>query len=409
MSTYTPIDNFQVKDNCLYIANQSIVELVNSGISLPAYVYSKDVIAKKLEQLRATLPASIKIHYSIKANPFPDLVNYIKDHVDGLEVSSLAEMHTALATGITSTNICLTGPGKSYEELEIAVKNKIVVSAESILELHRLDEIGIERMRKPNILIRINPTFTQKRAGMKMASGSSQFGIDAEQVPELLNWIQNSCIDLHGFHVYSGSQILDAEAINYSQTKTFKLANELASICKQSIKTINIGGGFGIPYFSKHTPLDLNSVANNLATLIPSLGNGNYEQPTNPIVELGRYIVGESGIYLSQIIDKKISRGKTYLVVNGGMHHHLAASGNLGQKNRKNFPIFIANKINSPTKEFVNIVGKLCTPLDILGDNVEVSKAEVGDYIAILQSGAYGYSASPLNFLSHENPTEILI
>lgn len=407
--SYSPLDYFEIRDDSLHISGQSITELVNSGIRPPCYIYSKQVIDKKITLLRETLPTSIKIHYSIKANPFPELVRYIKDHVDGLEVSSLTEMHTALTTGINSSNICLTGPGKSYEELEIAVKNNIVVSAESSLELHRLDEIGTEIMNKPSVLIRVNPTFTQRRAGMKMASGSSQFGIDAEQVPELLKWIQNSCINLHGFHIYSGSQILDIEAICYSQAKTFELINELASLCHQPIKTINIGGGFGIPYFSKHQPLDLDSVASNLASLIPNLETGNFTQPISPIIELGRYIVGESGIYLCEVVDKKISRGKTYLVTNGGMHHQLAASGNLGQKNRKNFPVYVANKINSKRKEVVTIVGKLCTPLDVLGDDIEISQAEVGDFIAIMQSGAYGYSASPINFLSQPKASEIVI
>ena len=406
---YSPLDNFEIRNNALSISGQSITELIDSGLKTPCFIYSKQIIDKKIKLLRDTLPKSIKIHYSIKANPFPELVSYIKDHVDGLEVSSLAEMKIALATGINSANICLTGPGKSYEELEIAIKNNIVVSAESSLELFRLDEIGSEIMHKPSVLIRVNPTFTQKRAGMKMASGSSQFGIDAEQVPELLKWIDNSCIDFHGFHVYSGSQILDTEALNYSQTKTFELINQLASLCTQPIKTINIGGGFGIPYFSKHQPLDLSAVADNLKSLSPNLEPSNFIHPICPIIELGRYIIGEAGIYLIEVVDKKISRGKVYLVTNGGMHHQLAASGNLGQKNRKNFPVYIANKIDSTEKEIVNIVGKLCTPLDIIGDELEASVAEVGDYVAILQSGAYGYSASPINFLSHELPKEHLI
>lgn len=406
---YSPLNNFETRDNVLSISGQSITELIRSGIKPPCFIYSKQVIDKKIRLLRDTLPSSIKIHYSIKANPYPELVSYIKDHVDGLEVSSLAEMQTALATGMDSQSICLTGPGKSYEELEIAIKNKIVISAESSLELHRLDEIGGEIMRKPLALIRVNPTFTQRRAGMKMASGSSQFGIDAEQVPELLKWIENSCIDFQGFHVYSGSQILDLDAICYSQAKTFELVNELAKTNHQPITTINIGGGFGIPYFSKHLPLNLESVADNLNSLIPTLENKNFKQPVSPIIELGRYIVGESGIYLTEVIDKKISRGKTYLITNGGMHHQLAASGNLGQKNRKNFPVYIANKIDSTDKETVSIVGKLCTPLDLLGDDIELSKADIGDYVAIMQSGAYGYSASPINFLSQPIADEILL
>ncbi len=406
---YNPLDIFEIRDNALCISGKSIAELDYSGIKPPYYIYSKKIVAEKIKLLRDTLPKSIKIHYSIKANPFPALVSFITDYVDGLEVSSMAEMKIALATGIDSSSICLTGPGKSYEELEIAVKNNIVISAESSLELLRLDEIGTETMHKPSVLIRINPTYTQKRAGMKMASGSSQFGIDAEQIPELLNWVKDSCIDLHGFHVYSGSQILDAEAINFSQRKTIELVKQFTSEYNKPIKTINMGGGFGIPYFSKHTPLDLISVGKNMQALSPKIETIRSEQPINTIVELGRYIVGEAGIYVCKIVDKKISRGKTYLITNGGMHHQLAASGNLGQRNRKNFPVYIANKINSPVTEVVNIVGKLCTPLDLLGDTLELSRAEVGDYIVILQSGAYGYSASPINFLSQPKANEYLI
>ncbi len=407
--SYSPLDNFEIRDNEICIASKTISELDNRGNKPPCFIYSKNIIKTKIESLREALPTSVKIHYSIKANPFPALVSFVKEHVDGLEVSSLAEMKVALATGMESSNICLTGPGKSYEELEIAIKNGIVISAESSLELHRLDEIGADNMHKPSVIIRINPTYTQKRAGMKMASGSSQFGIDAEQVPELLKWVKNSCIDLHGFHVYSGSQILDAEAINFSQNKTVELVKELLESYNKPIKSLNMGGGFGIPYFAHHTPLDLHAVAKNMHKLQKYINLLNKEQPVNSIIELGRYIVGEAGIYICKIVDRKTSRGKTYLVTNGGMHHQLAASGNLGQRTRKNFPVYIANKINTNDKEVANIVGKLCTPLDIIGDELEINKADIGDYVAIMQSGAYGYSASPTNFLSQPKADEYLI
>lgn len=406
---YSPLDNFEIHNNEICISGKTISELANSQIKPPCFIYSKQVINKKINLLRDTLPKSINIHYSIKANPFPELISHVKDLLDGLEVSSIKEMNTALASGMQSSNICLTGPGKSYEELEIAIKNGVVISAESKLELHRLDEIGTENLHKPAVIIRVNPTFTQKRAGMKMASGSSQFGIDAEQVPTLLKWVNESCIDLYGFHVYSGSQILDADAINFSQRKTVELVKELLQSYKKPIKAINMGGGFGIPYFTKHTPLDLSSVADNMSGLLPEIHKLNGSNKINAIVELGRFIVGESGIYLCKVVDKKVSRGKTYLITNGGMHHQLAASGNLGQKNRKNFPVFIANKIDCNEKEVVNIVGKLCTPLDIIASEIEVSKADVGDYVAVMQSGAYGLSASPNNFLSHQVAEEILI
>ena len=190
---------------------------------------------------------------------------------------------------------------------------------------------------------------------------------------------------------------------------TFKILNELAAITRQPVKIINVGGGFGIPYFSKHRTLDIDSVSKNLNDLLTQLDSKRFSENLTTILELGRYLVGECGIYICKIVDKKISRGKTYAITDGGMHHHLAASGNLGQKVRKNFPVYIANRINSDTKETITITGKLCTPLDILAEDVEVSECRIGDYIAIMNSGAYSLSASPINFLSHPIAQEILI
>lgn len=414
MNKFESLTQFESKENSLCIANKTISQLLSECFGAksdaPVYIYAKDIIRSKVDELRAKLPNEIDIYYSIKANPLQEIINYLKPLLDGYDVSSLNELYLALNTGIEPDRICYTGPGKSDDELSAAISNKVVISAESFLELKRIELLSKNLATTAIILLRVNPNFVQQRAGMKMASGSSPFGIDAEQLPEVIQWIENTSIDLQGFHIYYGSQILDAEAINNTQNKIFELLQEMTSLCNRPITTFNIGGGFGIPYFEKHTPLDLTSVGNNLQNLLSDLHSisPTYKK-TKPIIELGRYIVGEAGIYVCKVIDKKVSRGTTYLITNGGMHHHLAASGNLGQKNRKNYPVIVANKISSDKKERVTIVGKLCTPLDIIAEDIMLNQCEVGDIIAVLQSGAYGLSASPINFLGHTTAAEILI
>ncbi len=409
MKNYDPLEQFRRNNNSLCIGDFTLGDINKLGYSTPMYIYSKGVIKNKIKLLRDLLTPEFKIYYSIKANPFKDLITYLRQYLDGFDVSSLQELDLTLEAGITGGNICYTGPGKNNIELQEAIKSNVLISAESRLEIEKIIKLGTDLNILPRILIRINPNYTQRRAGMKMASGSSPFGIDEEFLPDLITWLDTTTIQLEGFHIYTGSQILDADAINDAQKHTFKLLSNLAGITNQPVKIINVGGGFGIPYFSKHNPLDISSVTDNLKHLRSKLSTKIFSDKLETILELGRYIVGESGIYLCKIIDKKVSRGKTYVITDGGMHHHLAASGNLGQKVRKNFPVYVANRIHSKKKEKVTVVGKLCTPLDILADDVELSECYVGDYIAIMNSGAYSLSASPINFLGHPVAQEILL
>jgi diaminopimelate decarboxylase len=240
-----------------------------------------------------------------------------------------------------------------------------------------------------------------------MSGGPKQFGIDAESVPDVLRGLKQKSVDFEGFHIFSGSQNLRPEAICESQTKSVALATELATLAPAPVRSINIGGGFGIPYFPGDQPLDLTDIGNNLDRLLDQLEG---QLPgTDLVLELGRYIIGEAGIYVCRILDRKVSRGEVFLVTNGGLHHHLAASGNFGQVIRKNYPVLIANKVHSAETETANVVGPLCTPLDVLADKMELAKADIGDYVAVFQSGAYGFTASPIAFLSHPPPTELLL
>jgi diaminopimelate decarboxylase len=321
------------------------------------------------------------------------------------------EMLLALQTGIPANKISFAGPGKTIDDIKTAIITGVILHVESIGEIAKVANAAKELNITANIAIRVNPSFELKLSGMKMSGGAKPFGIDEEQITEVLTNLPLEFINLRGFHIYAGSQNLSADAIIVSQQKTFALAQSLADITKKitqiSINYLNIGGGFGVPYFDNQQPLDIISICKNLESLLVQYKS--LVTATEVILELGRYLVAEAGVYVCRIIDKKVSRGTTYLVCNGGLHHHLANSGNFGQVIRKNYPVLIGNKLHNSDLELVNIVGPLCTPLDIIADKVMLPTAEIDDYVVVFQSGAYGASASPKDFLSQPNLSEILI
>ena len=272
----------------------------------------------------------------------------------------------------------------------------------------RVADLAKDFRQRPRVAVRINPDFEVKGSGMRMAGGPQQFGIDAEQMPETLRELGKLRLDFVGFHIFAGSQNLRADVLKASQERIIELALSLAPHAPGPIRHLNIGGGFGIPYFPKDIALDLRPIGENLGRLI--------EQRLKPvlpdarvIIELGRYIIGEAGLYVTRVIDKKVSRGQIFLVTDGGLHHHLAASGNFGQVIRRNYPIAIGNRMDQAPLETVSVVGCLCTPLDLLADKVALPRTEVGDLVVVFQSGAYGLTASPVHFLSHPVPLEVLV
>ena len=403
---YNFLEGFDIQDQCLVIGGRKITEIVSKDNDTPAYVYDHQIIDRKIHLLREYLPEGLLLHYAIKANPLELIVNYISSQVNGLDVASGNELTLALKSGTGASAISFASPGKSDHDLTMAIDSGIVINLESEAEFNRVMNISETLGTTANIALRINPDFELKTSGMKMSGGSMPFGVDEELAPGMINKLKNSPLNFVGLHIYSGSQNLNASHIIEAQTKTFSLVARLSRHTNTQFQQVNIGGGFGIPYFPGEQPLMLETVGSHLHSLMQEFAAACND--TQIIIELGRYIVGECGIYLCKVVDKKISRGKTFLVVNGGLHHHLAASGNLGQVIRKNFPLTVANRIGAES-EIVDVVGPLCTPLDVLGRNMELPRAEVGDYIAVFNSGAYGYSASPLDFLSHPHPQEIFL
>jgi diaminopimelate decarboxylase len=255
--------------------------------------------------------------------------------------------------------------------------------------------------------VRVNPDFELKSSGMKMGGGPKQFGIDAEIVPEVLARIGALGLDFYGFHIYSGSQNLKPESLQEAHEKTFALAIRLAAHAPTPLRTLNIGGGFGIPYFPGEKTLDLALVGANLKAMLPEVLAA--LPGVQIVIELGRFLVAEAGVYVARVIERKVSRGQVFLVTDGGLHHHLAASGNFGQVIRKNYPVVIGNKVAAGPREVASVVGPLCTPLDLLADQMELAQAEAGDLVVVFQSGAYGITASPAAFLSHPGAVEVLV
>lgn len=391
----------------LVIGGQPLSRLAARVGQTPFYAYERAALDRRVQELRAALPEEVALHYAIKANPMPALVDHLARQLDGLDLASGGELAIALDSGMSPERISFAGPGKSRLELEQAVAAGVLLNVESFREVRLLAEISASTGWRARVAVRINPDFELKSSGMKMGGGAKPFGVDAEQVPELLKEIGRQGLAFEGFHLYAGSQNLRADAIVEAQQKSFELCLRLAEAAPSAVRTFNLGGGFGIPYFPGEQRLALEPIAEGLAGLAERCAR---EQPGARLkLELGRYLVGEAGIYVCRILDRKISRGQVFLVTDGGLHHHLAASGNFGQVIRKNYPVAIGTKMGSAERESASVVGPLCTPLDLLAERMELAVAEAGDLVVVFQSGAYGRSASPADFLSHPHVREVLV
>lgn len=407
-ATHPTVALFAVQDGCLVVGGWAIDRLADRVGGTPFFAYDRALVTQRVEHLRAHFPADVELTYAVKANPMPAVVQHLSGLVDGLDVASAAEMRVALDTPVLPRRVGFAGPGKSRAELRQAVAAGVTIELESETEAQRVVAVGEELGMRPVVAVRVNPDFRTKGAGMRLGGGPQQFGVDAEQVPALLRQLAAADLDLLGFHVFAGSQNLHTEILCDAQRRTAQLALRLAAESSVPIRYLNLGGGFGIPYFEGDEPIDIERIGQNLEAVTRDL-----IRPVFPtarvVVELGRYIVGEAGVYISRIIDRKVSRGQVFLVVDGGLHHQLAASGNFGQVIRRNYPVVIANLLSSEPVETGTIVGCLCTPLDVLARNVPLPRAAIGDLVAVFQAGAYGLTASPTAFLSHPAPVEVLV
>jgi diaminopimelate decarboxylase len=395
-------------DGKLAVGGVRVDRLAERVGGTPFFAYDRGLLTERVGLLRATLPADVQLSYAIKANPMPAVVQHLSGLVDAFDVASALEMRTALDSPMPPTRVSFAGPGKTDAELRQAVAAGVTIELESDNEATRIAAVGMALGVRPRVAVRVNPDFAVKGSGMRMGGGPQQFGVDAERVPALLKELAGTDLEVLGFHVFAGSQNLRADIICEAQRRTVDLLLRLAADAPEPVRYLNLGGGFGIPYTDRDEPLDLPLIGTNLTRLMrdevrPHLPDARV------VIELGRYLVGECGVYVTRVVDRKESRGRTYLVVDGGLHHQLAASGNFGQVIRRNYPVAVANRLGQEPVEQVTVVGCLCTPLDLLADNVTLPEARIGDLVVLYQAGAYGLTASPTAFLSHPAPAEVLL
>jgi len=401
---------FKVKSGELEIGGMSVRDLA-SRFGTPLYIYDKHILEKKFDCLRKTLPAKFDIYYSVKANPNSTLIKYFLSQGCGLEIASVGEFNLARRAGCDLSKIIFAGPSKTVEELEQVLSSGIgEIHVESELEIRRIASISSRLGIKAPVALRVNPTGVAEGGAMRMGGKATQFGIDEECLDAALDAvIAADSLEFKGIHVYSGTQILDCRVLLRQYGKGLDIARQIATRLGRALETVDFGGGLGIPYFSNEHELDMVGFRDGLAELMQDIHNDSLFAGTRFIVEPGRYLVGEAGVYVTTVNDIKISRGKKFLILDGGMNHHLAASGNLGQVIKRNFPISLIEKLDQESIDTVSMVGPLCTPLDTLAKDIAVPLAEVGDLVGIFQSGAYGLTASPLGFLGHSSPPEIFI
>jgi len=389
----------------LAIGGRTASELAAAGT--PLFAYSGDMIRLRMASLRQAMPDRLRIHYAVKANPYHPLLQLMRGLADGFDIASAGELDRALAAGQDPAAISFAGPGKTDAELDLAIRHGVTLNLESEGEARRALAAAERSGIAPRLAVRVNPDFELRGSGMKMGGGAKPFGVDAECVPALAREVIGAGAEWRGLHIFAGSQALDAAAVSEAQANTLALAARLTAQIGVPLRHLNMGGGFGIPYFHGDEPLDVGAVGAALAGRLAALPAELAE--TELAIELGRYLVGEAGVYLTRIVDRKESHGQVFLVTDGGLHHQLAASGNFGTVVRRNYPLAVATRFAAPGEEVASIVGCLCTPLDRLADQAPLPRAEAGDLVAIFCAGAYGATASPATFLGHEPAREVLI
>lgn len=391
----------------LAIGGIGVADLAEAAGQTPFYAYDLEIASRQVARFRAAMPDNLHLHFAVKANPHPTVIKHFMKLTDGLDMASGGELERVREAGADMAHVSFAGPGKRDQELELAISLDATINLESESECARALQISEKLGKTPRLAVRVNPDFELKGSGMSMGGGAKPFGVDQERVPALVAEIIASGADWRGFHIYSGSQSLDADAIAESQRASLALAAELAQAIGEPPKTVNLGGGFGIPYTANDAPLDIERIGEQLSAALDTrdaiLGD------TQFIIELGRWLIGEAGVYVARILDRKVSKDQLFLVTDGGMHHHLAASGNFGMVMKRNYPVAIASRMGAEASESATIVGPLCTPLDKLATDIAVPHAEIGDFVAVFASGAYGLSASPVNFLSHPIAAEIVV
>ena len=393
--------------NDLYIGNIAVTQLVEK-YGEPLYAYDLEVIQKQYERLRAALPDQIEVFYSMKANPNVSIVAFLQNLCQGAEVSSLRELYVAREAKFSPDRILFVGPSKSEEEITEAIRQELFcLVVESSQELLLADKIAKVEGKVVNVAVRINPAFDAAGSKLKMGGSARQFGIDEEGIEPVLRLATElHNVRLVGIHVYLGTRILNQEVAWKNTKYVLDLGKRLKQETGVPLKVIDFGGGLGVPYFTGETDLDLEEFGRSFREYF-----SDYYDPSEQmrfVLEAGRFLVAESGVYVTRARYAKESRGQQFVLVSGGMNHHQATTS-IGTLVKNHFPMEVLNKMNWPKDRQVQVCGPLCTPSDVLGKSVFMPEVEPGDLIGLLKSGAYGLTASPVNFLSHAHPAEVMV
>ncbi|MBO9576092.1 MAG: pyridoxal-dependent decarboxylase, exosortase A system-associated [Sphingobium sp.] len=399
---------FPARDGMLHVGGQSASDLVARAGDTPLFVYDGGLIRQKVAALRAAMPTGLAVHYAVKANPFAPLLGVMAGLVDGFDIASGGELRGALEAGMAPERISFAGPGKRDDELDAALRARVTINLESEGEAARVLAMAEGLAVRPRLAVRVNPDFELKGSGMRMGGGARPFGVDADRAGALARQLIIAGADWQGWHIFAGSQALDPDAIVAAFEQGVALAARLSSEAGAMPPLVNLGGGFGVPYFPGDEALDIARIGAGLAAALERreavLARSQFA------IELGRYLAAEAGVYLTRVVDVKWSQGERFAIVDGGLHHQLAATGNFGTVIRRNYPLALANRFDAPPDETpTTVVGCLCTPLDRLGEALALPEPQIGDLVAVFLAGAYGASASPSAFLGHSPARELLV
>lgn len=385
------------KDNPNLMIGDKRVEDIVHKFESPMYLYDANIIIDRINRILKAFP-DFNLFYSLKANPNLTIAALIKSQGVGVEVASLGEIETALRSGFTPNQMGMAGPGKSKAELKRAVELGInLISIESVNEIIALSQISKELGKEVAVLPRVNISEDSLNALEKMAGKSSQFGIDVEVLVKQLIDHKDLGVKYRGIHVYAGSQILSLESLVNHFERIYALGKRIAAQVGFELECINFGGGFGIPYSLEEQHLDIPKLGGIISQLLKDSGIQLY-------FELGRYLLAESGLFLVEILDVKTSKGKNYIVANSGINGFARPAMPWANRHRCE----IVSKIGETVTGVYTVTGPLCLPSDVLAINVELPNPKPGDIIAFYGAGAYGYTMSPLLFLSQKTPIEVL-
>jgi diaminopimelate decarboxylase len=394
-------------DGQLMIGGQSAEELVAEAGGTPLFVYDNNIVGGQIAALRAAMPDGLALYYSVTANPYEDLLNFIGRYVEGFRVVSRGELEHLKRAGLAGIGMTFAGPGKRDDELEAGIAAGATISVESEGEALRAIQAGQRIGIQPRLAVRVNPPFAIDHGRISLGARPSPFGVDADRVPALVEGLLEAGVDWRGLHIFAAAQCLDDDALIDAHRAIIACAGEITDKIGRPLPELNLGGGFDIPCFAGEQPVDVYRLSR---ALHETLCNGPELLATTRLsLELGRWLVSEAGVYLSRVVDRTTSCGRTFLTTDGGGHHLLGATGCLLERARGNFPIAVANRFSAPAEEEVTVTGCLATPHDIFGDEIILPMAEPGDLIAIFCAGAYGLTASPQGWESRPAAREIMV